>query len=200
MTKDKFLSELRAALCGLPSEDIEEWISFYSEMIDDRVEEGKAVEDAIAEIGDVQKIREEILSQTPFKKLIREKLRPIRMPKAWVIVLLVLGAPIWLSLLVAAVSVLFSLFAALASIVISLWAVDVSLLGAGVGGFFATFIFLFQGKAAAGLAILGAALISVGISIFLFFGCRVLTKLFIAMLRGIALAIKKSFIKKEVDQ
>ena len=37
MRKQEFLDTLRARLSGLPKQDVEEWLGFYSEMIDDRV-------------------------------------------------------------------------------------------------------------------------------------------------------------------
>ena len=40
MTKNEFLEQLRRGLSGLPMEDIDERLNFYSEMIDDRIEEG----------------------------------------------------------------------------------------------------------------------------------------------------------------
>lgn len=40
MSKQEFLAELRKALSGLPQGDIEDRLTFYSEMIDDRMEEG----------------------------------------------------------------------------------------------------------------------------------------------------------------
>ena len=48
MTKNEFLSSLRSKLQGLPPADIDERIGFYSEMIDDRMDEGKSEEEAIS--------------------------------------------------------------------------------------------------------------------------------------------------------
>ena len=42
MYKYEFLTALREQLVGLPKEDIEERISFYEEMINDRMDEGKS--------------------------------------------------------------------------------------------------------------------------------------------------------------
>ena len=47
MRKQEFLTELRKGLSGLPQDDIEERLSFYSEMIDDQIEEGLAEEEAV---------------------------------------------------------------------------------------------------------------------------------------------------------
>ena len=41
MTKKEFLDELKKGLLGIPEEDINRSIEFYSEMIDDRIEDGK---------------------------------------------------------------------------------------------------------------------------------------------------------------
>ena len=40
MTKKEFLSALREKMAGLPKDDVDDRIAFYSEMIDDRMEEG----------------------------------------------------------------------------------------------------------------------------------------------------------------
>lgn len=42
MKKEEFLAELRSKLSGLPKEDIDNRIEFYNEMIEDRIDEGKA--------------------------------------------------------------------------------------------------------------------------------------------------------------
>ena len=47
MTKIKFLIELHNRLSGLPKDDVEERLSFYSEMIEDRIEDGLSEEEAV---------------------------------------------------------------------------------------------------------------------------------------------------------
>ena len=49
MDKFDFLLKLEDALSGLPKEEICERISFYSEMIDDKIEDGKTEQQAVAE-------------------------------------------------------------------------------------------------------------------------------------------------------
>ena len=41
MNKQKFLAELRKGLFGLPQDDIEERLTFYSEMLDDIMKNGE---------------------------------------------------------------------------------------------------------------------------------------------------------------
>ena len=90
----------------------------------------------------------------------------------WEIVLLVLGSPIWLSLIVAAVAIVFSLYAVLWSAVLSLWAVFVSLAAVGVAGTVAGVILIFTDGAFTGLVLISGSLVSAGISILAFYGCR----------------------------
>lgn len=90
--------------------------------------------------------------------------------------LLVLGAPIWLSLLIAAFAVAFSLYVLLWSVIVSLWAVFVSLAACTLGGIAVGIVFVLNGSVATGIAMIGAAVICAGLFIFLFFGCRAITK------------------------
>ena len=111
MNKEQFLDELRRELSGLPQEDIEERIAFYEEMIADRMDEGMSEKEAVSGIGSVEEIARQIMSEIPLTKLVKEKVRPKRSLKAWEIVLLVLGSPVWIPLAIAAVAVLLSVYA-----------------------------------------------------------------------------------------
>ena len=57
---------------SLPQGDVEERLTFYSEMIDDRMEEGISEEEAVCEIGSVDEIVSQIIADIPFTKLVRE--------------------------------------------------------------------------------------------------------------------------------
>lgn len=54
MTKQVFLNALRGELSGLSEEDIERSLTYFSEAIDDRIEDGMTEEDAVAEMGTVK--------------------------------------------------------------------------------------------------------------------------------------------------
>ena len=83
MNKEEFLNALRSALAGLPQEDIEERLAFYSESIDDRVEDGLTEEEAVEAIGTVDEVRDQIMAEIPLTKLVREKMRPKGRLRAW---------------------------------------------------------------------------------------------------------------------
>ena len=48
MNKKEFLAALRAGLAGLPEADVQHWLDFYSEIIEDRMEEGMTESEAVA--------------------------------------------------------------------------------------------------------------------------------------------------------
>lgn len=197
MSKQEFIDKLRAKLSGLPKQELEERLNFYSEMIDDRMEEGHSEEEAVSEIGSVDEIAAQIVADIPLVKIAKEKIKPKRRLKAWEIMLLVLGSPIWLSLLIAAFAVILSLYASLWSVIISLWAVFGSLVCCALGGIVAGIVFVLSGNDLTGIAMFGAGFLCAGLSIFLFFGCKAATKGTLLLTKKIALGIKNYFVKKD---
>ena len=91
------------------------------------------------------------------------------------ILLLVLGSPLWLSLLIAAAAVVISLYASLWAVVISLWAAFVSVVAGAfagvVGGAFLTFA-----NASSSIFMIGAGIFCIGAAILLLHGCKAATK------------------------
>ena len=196
MNKQDFINQLRAKLHGLPGRELEERLNFYGEMIDDRMEDGRTEEEAVAEIGSVEEIAVQILAEKLLGKIVTtEKTKPPKRFSAWEIVLLCLGAPIWISLAVAAFSVLLSLYVVLWSLVIAAWSVFASLIGGAVGGVGASVVFFCQGNGYVGAAMIGAALVCAGLSVFLCFGCKAATKGTWLLVRGVIVGIKKCFAK-----
>ena len=197
MTKQEFLSELRSNLSGIPKNELEERLAFYSEMIDDRIEDGMSEAEAVIEIGSVESVSEQIISEIPLKKFVKEKIKPKRKLRAWEIVLLSLGSPIWISLIVSAFAVVFSLYASIWSVVASLWAVFASFAACLPAGLIGLVIFIMNGNVFTGIITLSAGLLCAGLSIFAFFGCRLATKGMIVFTKKLAIYIKKCFINKE---
>lgn len=197
MNKQEFLAELRKGLHGLPQNDIEERLTFYSEMIDDRIEEGLTEEEAVSEIGAVDEVVSQIVAETPLSKLVKEKVRLKRTLRVWEIVLLTLGAPIWLSLLLAAFVVIFAVYITIWSLVFALWASELALAAGALSGILSAVIFALQFNWLAGIAVLGAGIALTGLSIFLFFGCKETTKGMLFLTKKIFFGIKSLFIGKE---
>ena len=197
MNKQDFIASLRTSLSGLPKQDVEDRLNFYSEMIDDRIEEGLTEQEAVLAIGSVTTVSSQIIADIPLSKIAKEKIKPKRGLRAWEILLLALGSPIWLSLLIAAFAVVFSLYVSVWSVIISLWAVFASLVAFVAGGIIAGIIFIVVGNVLTGVCMIGTALVCADLSIFSFFGCKAATKGLLWLTKKLALGIKKCFVKKE---
>ena len=196
MTKQEFLLELEKALNGLSQNEINERLNFYSEMIDDRIEEGISEEDAVSAVGDAEEIAEQIILETPLLKLAKERIKPQRRLTALEIVLLILGFPIWLSVGVSIFAVILSLYICVWTVVISLWAVFVSLIASGFGVILAGIVFSLNENILSGIASIGAGIACLGISIFAFLGCKATTKCVLTLTKKMVLFTKNCFIKK----
>ena len=108
-----------------------------------------------------------------------------------------LGSPIWLSLGIAAVSVIFALYLSFWAVVIGLWAVFVSFVACSIGSLLSTIAIFVSGNVASGLAIIAAAMVCAGLSIFVFFGCKAATNGAVILAKKIAIGIKNCFKGKE---
>lgn len=197
MNKQEFLAELRKGLHGLPQNDIKERLTFYNEMIDDRMEEGLTEDAAVSEIGTVNEVISQIVTETPLSKIVKEKVRPKRTLRVWEIVLLALGSPIWLSLLIAAFAVIFAVYVTAWSVIVALWASELALAASSIGSILSAVIFAFQVNGIVAIAVLGAGIAFAGLSIFLFFGCKETTKGILFLTKKMILGIKSLFIGKE---
>lgn len=197
MVKQEFLGRLQKSLSGLPQKDIEERLTFYGEMVDDRMEDGLSEEVAVAAVGSVEEIAEQVLADTPLTKIVKERVKPKRKLSAWEITLLAVGFPVWGSLLIAVFAVVFSLYISVWAVVVSLWAAFGAMVGGGFGGILGGVLFICQGYLLPGLAVIGAGLVLLGLSILLFYGCKAAVKGTVFLTKKLLLGIKRCFTGKE---
>ena len=196
MTKETFLAEIREKIQGLPQSDIEKFLDYYAEMIDDYVEDGRTQEEAIRELGSVEEIVEQILKETPLPHLVQEKVRPSHALRAWEIILLILGSPIWLPLALTVVLLFFCAYALVWMVIVLLYAIDAAVLFGGLAGLFCLLPFSLSGNVPQGIFTFGAGLVCIGIGLLFFFVCN---KVGGALLRGskwLLLRIKYAFVGK----
>lgn len=199
MNKQEFLDTLKYRLSDLPQCDVEERLTFYSEMIDDRMEEGLKEEESINEIGGVDVIVSQILSEMSLSKPDEADENPGSKHKmrAWEILLLVLGSPLWLSLLVAFFSVVFAGYVVLWSLIVSIWAVEIALVVCSVAGLISPVIYIIQNNIPGMIAIFGVGICCAGLAILLYFGCVAFSKGCIVLTKKLTLGIKSFFKRKE---
>jgi uncharacterized membrane protein len=200
MNKIGFILELKDKLSALPKSEVEERLSFYCEMIEDRIEDGLSEEEAVEEIGTVDEIARQIASEIPLTKIVKENIKPKRKLSTVEIVLLVLGAPLWVSLIVAATSVVASVYVSMWSVIVSLWATDFAIFISGIAATVYGICLLLQGNAASGFAMIGISLSAVGLSVLGYYGCKALTLGTVALTKLIIKGIKRCFVRRDVEK
>lgn len=197
MNKLDFLLELHEKIIALPEEDIERSLDYYSEMIDDRMEDGLREEEAVAAVGEPAEIAAQIMAEIPLGKLVKAKLKPRRAPQAWKVVLLVLGSPLWIPLLAAVLVVILAIYIVIWSLVISLYAVDLASAVLSLAWLAAAVMHTVGGNTAAGVFMLGGSLVFAGLAIFMFLACDLAGKGALRLGKITLRGIRSCFIGKE---
>ena len=197
MRKQEFLDALKSGLNGLPQQDIDERLTFYSEMIDDRIEEGLSEEEAIAAVGPVDRVINEIVAETPLAKIVKEKIKPKRRMKAWEVIMLILGFPLWFPLSIVAFVLILDFYIVLWVVVICLWVIELAIWACVLFAFVAAVLYMARGYVAFGIVLIGAGLFLTGFSIFLFFACKAATVGTAKLAKKIVHGIKRLFVGKE---
>lgn len=193
MTKNEFLIELRKNLSGLPKEEIEDRITFYEEMINDRMDEGKTEEEAVADIGTTDQAVRTIASQTKMSTLVKEKIKPKRSISTLEIVLIVLGFPLWFPLLIVTGVLILVAYMMLWLMVIVTYSIEASFIGGFVSSLVGFFGALVAGEPSMLLA--GCALLALAGGCFFVFACIAATKANYKITKSLFLGIKAKIIK-----
>ena len=161
MTKNAYLSELADRLRQLPQSEIDKSIAYYSEIIDDRMEEGCSEDEAVNGLEAPVTAAERILQDAPLGMLVRERIRPKQAVSGWIIALLVIGFPVWFPLLLAAAGIVFAMYVVVWSLVFAFFASTFAVGTASLAVLITAFVRAGEG---AGLifALLGVGLLGIG--------------------------------------
>lgn len=167
MNKTEFISELKNKLGDYPPAETAKSIEYYSEMIDDRIEDGMSEEEAVSSLGSVEDIVSQIKLELPFSALIKKKKRL----STAVIVIIIVLFPLWFALGIAVLSIFISVWA----VIFSLWVAGFSIGASAIGCLGASVVSLFTGNFVPSVFALGAAFVLAGITIFFAIGTYYLT-------------------------
>ncbi|WP_211749234.1 DUF1700 domain-containing protein [Paenibacillus sp. Marseille-Q4541] len=188
MTKSKFLSELAEKLKNLPQSEISKSIDFYSEIIDDRMEEGMSEEEAVNGLGNVEDIaREVMLDSTSLLKLIV----PNSSLSKSDIALLVFASPLFIIMF----ALIFTFYAIVWLLIITLFLIELAFLLTGITGVVASII-NFGDNIPFSLLMFFGGLICVGIGIFTFSPIKLISKKIIGLTIRVMRKIKSIFRKR----
>ena len=200
MNKREFLDGLRVRLAGLSTEELEASLEFYAEAIDDRVESGLSEEEAVAEIGSLGEVSGQILSELSLPKLIRTRVASRGKWRVWQVVLLALGAPIWLPLLLAVLVCVLAGYVVLWAMVLSLSAVALSLAAVAVAGLVSMTQALLMGNQASAAMSTGIALMGAGGAMLLFPSLGCAARRCLRLSERVLRRVKNWFIRKEHEK
>ena len=197
MDKLDFLLALDKRLDVLSETDRRASLDYYSEILDDLVEGGMTETDAVASLGSVDAIAEEILMDIPLPKLVKAKMKGKKPLSGLEITLLIVGFPIWLPILISVFAVIFAVYISLWAVVISLYATDLALAASAPASLLCAVLLFIAGQPSAALLFLGAALALAGLSILLLLGCNATAKGMWKLCRLTLRGIKACFIRKK---
>ena len=196
MTKADFLRLLERALMQLSEEERRKNLEYYSELLDDMMEEGMTEAEATARLGSPNQIAQNILQEMPLGKLVSTRMKPKSGWTPLAIVLAVVGSPVWVPLLLAGVAVMLAVF-------VSIWALGFAVVAVvlvlAVAVVAAPIIAI---RAAVltlplGLMLLGAGLVLLGLCVLGGMMAVELCKLLWQLTVWLAHKIKGLFIRKE---
>lgn len=193
MTKIEFLHLLKKELAGIPKDIRDNYLSYYSEMIDDMTEDGSSEEQAVLSVGDAKEVAQHIISEVGASKSTEKKAHKL---KWWHILLIILGSPVWLSLLIAVGSVAVSIAVSAVSVLISLYAVNLALAASAVAGIFYAVFYVSIANYAGAAMVIGTSFFCAGCAILLFFALKKLALLILSLCKKI---IHIKFKKKEAQ-
>jgi uncharacterized membrane protein len=198
MNKAEFLNQLRKALGRLPHYEVEQSIAFYSEMIDDRVEDGMGEQAAVSSLGSIDEIASHIMSEMPIVPKTIAKANTGS--KTLNIVLLVVFSPVWIPIALALIAVAFSIWLTLWILIFSLWLVVFSLVVAGIVAVIGAIVLLIQAHPLTALLSLGSGFICVGIGLFSYFGVLAASKGLFELTKLFTRKIRSLFVREGAKQ
>ena len=194
MTKNEFVFELRKRLNGISQDAIDSRIEFYSEMIDDAMEEGLNEEEAVNKIGSIDEVVNKILEETPLRSIVKEKAKKTRKLKAWEIVLIILGFPLWFPLLLTASVLALVAYLLIWVFVLVVYVVFASCVAGSIGGIVMAIINVAGGNPIAAGLYIACGIAGAGLAILMYYASIYVTKLVIKLTKKSVLKIKLGFV------
>lgn len=123
MTKNEFIKKLETELKDETYNTVTQVMTYYEEIIADLMEDGYSEEDAVSKLGSIQEAVENVKGTDDVIEIRKIKTTT----SAWVSVLLVLGFPLWGSLMAAALCLLLSVY-------ILIWCIPIITIAFAIAG------------------------------------------------------------------
>ena len=186
MNKQEFLNALSDRLQGIPIDDREKSLEYYSEMIDDMQEDGLTEEQAVKAMGSIN-----------IEKILKTKVTPKRKLSALEITLIAVGFPIWFPIAISLIAVIFTLYLVLWVLILCIYIVAFSFAVSGIATIIALVMSILDGQALWGLFLFGCGMVLLGLAIPVFIGALKATFGFIHLTGMCFKGIKSSLAKRK---
>ncbi len=167
MNKQDYLNALNNVLSGIPESEKQKTLDYYTEIIDDAIEEGEDENAVVARLDQPEQVLKRLVNETPLHRFVTQDVKN-RSLNAVTVVLLAISSPLWISLLLAAFAVVLALYISVWSIVISLFVTFAALVCSAIA-LLVVIPFIITDAALKAMLFFGLALTGIGLSVFLFF-------------------------------
>ena len=189
MKKAEFLKELNIKLKCLSESERKKFILYYEEIIEDYIENGYTEEEAIEHVGNPNRIAEDIKNQ---ESEIHQTMPTAK--KVGIGVLLLLGFPLWGSLLLAGILLVLSGYILIWCLPFMSGTLSIGFFVSALINVFGAFIMIIKNPAV-GIMQFGFGIASVGIAILLGIATLYLVKQFIVVTKKFTIKVVGIFKK-----
>lgn len=183
MTRDTYLKQLQKYLKGLPQEDYQDTLDYFTEYFDEMGSENEA--QAIAELGSPKKAARDILTNLYDKKVEAGHSKPHQM--FWISGLAILAAPIGIPLALTLLALFITFLILLASAVLIAISACIVLFSFGIAGL-ASGIHLWRYEISSALLFIGGGILCLALTPL---ATRLVIKLTVASYQAILTWIQK---------
>lgn len=132
MTKQDFLQELESKLKPLPEKEAKEQLNYYEELLSDMIEDGIDEDEAVAKLGDIDKITEEIFLELPLPAIVKSKFQFSKTATVLTIIIAIIGSPIWIPICMTLLGSVLSVALFMISLIITVIRLIVSFISSAI--------------------------------------------------------------------
>ncbi len=195
--KQEFLLKLSQRLSDLTQEDIDKSLDYYSEIIDDSIEDGQSEDEAVEALGSPEEIASQILSDSTVTKKSQTMPPKKQSFTALTVILVILGLPLWLPLVATIFSLVLTAYILIWTMIVVLYAVVFAFAATSIAGFVMFVHSLITGDLIKSFIFLGSGIAFVGITILSVLISNLIVKLTVKLSKWIFCGIKNCFTKKK---
>ncbi len=189
MTKNEFTKVLKSRISHLPKAERKKILQYYYEMISERMEDGMSEAEAIDALGNL----DELFSE--YAPVPKEPKKSVKL-RAWHIIMLIIGAPLWISLVVVILCLVMVFYIVIWVLVIAFYAIFLALAASGFALIMASFWALFVGGVPYFFAFFGAGIFLSGLAILWLLACNAFAKAMAKVTGKSAKGIFRFFFKR----